>query len=89
MKLKDYIKQLQNAIKDDPTLADLEVWNFTDDEGNSIRPCDCCITEGYVDKNKGWETDDYVIKDYINERLEYDEIDIDEFLETHKPIILI
>ena len=30
MKLKDYIKSLQNAIKDNPTLADLEVWNFTD-----------------------------------------------------------
>lgn len=89
MKLKDYIKYLQNAIKDDPTLSNLEVWNFTDDEGNSIRPCDGGITEAYVGKQETWETDGYVIREHINDHLEYEEIEMDEFLKTHKPIILI
>ncbi|MEG2707370.1 MAG: hypothetical protein RR959_08515, partial [Erysipelotrichaceae bacterium] len=86
---KDYIKSLQNAIKDDPTLAGLEVWNLTDDEGNSIRPCDGCITEGYVNKEKGWDTEDYVTKDNLSDHLSYYGIEMDEFLEDHKPIILI
>lgn len=89
MKLKDYIKSLQNAIKDDPTLADLEVWNFTDDEGNSIRPCDGGITEGYVGKNENLETDDYVVKVYLPEHLDDLETEMDEFLADNKPIILI
>ena len=89
MKLKDYIKSLQNAIKDDPTLADLEVWNFTDDEGNSIRPCDGCITEGYVGKQETWETDGYVIKEHLPEYLDDLEIEMEEFLAGNKPIILI
>lgn len=89
MKLKDYIKSLQNAIKDDPTLADLEVWNFTDAEGNSIRPCDGGITEGYVGKNENLETDGYVVKVYLPEYLDDLEIEMDEFLADNKPIILI
>ena len=89
MKLKDYIKSLQNAIKDDPTLADLEVWNFTDDEGNSIRPCDGGITEGYVGKNENLETYGYVVKVYLPEYLDDLEIEMDEFLADNKPIILI
>lgn len=89
MKLKDYIKSLQNAIKDDPTLADLEVWNFTDDEGNSIRPCDSGVLEAYVGKQEAWETDGYVIKDHLSEYLDDLGMEIEEFLEENKPIILI
>lgn len=89
MLLKDYIKQLQNAIKDDPTLADLEVWNFTDDEGNSIRPCDGCITEAYVDKQETWETDGYVIREHLPEYLDDLDMEMIDFLEENKAIILI
>ena len=84
MKLKDYIKSLQNAIKDDPTLADLEVWNFTDDEGNSIRPCDGGVLEAYVSKEENWETDDY-LKEYLDDY----EISVEEFNKTHKEVILL
>ena len=89
MKLKDYIKSLQNAIKDDPTLADLEVWNFTDDEGNSIRPCDGGVLEAYVGKEENWETDGYVTKDYLPEYLDDLDMEMIDFLEENKPIILI
>jgi len=89
MKLKDYIKSLQNAIKDNPTLADLEVWNFTDDEGNSIRPCDGGVLEAYVSKEGNLETDDYVTEDYLKEYLDDYEISVEDFQETHKRIILL
>ena len=89
MKLKDYIEYLQNAIKDNPTLADLEVWNFTDDEGNSIRPCDGGVLEAYVSKEGNLETDDYVTEDYLKEYLDDYEISVEDFQETHKQIILL
>ena len=89
MKLKDYIEYLQNAIKDNPTLADLEVWNFTDDEGNSVRPCDGGVLEAYVGKEDSWETDDYVTEDYLKEYLDDYEISVEDFQETHKQIILL
>ena len=89
MKLKDYIKSLQNAIKDDPTLADLEVWNFTDDEGNSIRPCDNGVLEAYVGKEENWETHGDVTKDYLPEYLDDLDMEMADFLEENKPIILI
>ena len=84
MKLKDYIKSLQNVVKDNPTLADLEVWNFTDDEGNSIRPCDGGVLEAYVSKEENWETDDY-LKEYLDDY----EISVEEFNKTHKEVILL
>ena len=89
MKLKDYIEYLQNAIKDNPTLADLEVWNFTDDEGNSIRPCDGGVLEAYVSKEENWETDEYIPSDYLKEYLDDYEISVEEFQETRKQIILL
>lgn len=89
MKLKEYIKSLQNAIKDDPALADLEVWNFTDDEGNSIRPCDGGVLEAYVGKEENWETDGYVIRDHLLEYLDDLDIGMTDFLEENKAIILI
>ena len=89
MKLKDYIKSLQNAIEDDPALADLEVWNFTDDEGKSIRPCDGGVLEAYVGKEANWETDDYVTEGYLPEYLDDLDMEMADFLEENKPIILI
>lgn len=89
MKLKDYIKSLQNAIKGKPTLADLEVWNFTDDEGNSIRPCDGGVLEAYVSKEDSCETDDYVTGDYLSEYLDDLDMEMADFLEENKQIILL
>lgn len=35
MKLKEYLKQLNEMIEDDPSILELEVYAASDDEGNS------------------------------------------------------
>lgn len=89
MKLKDYIKSLQNAIKDDPTLADLEVWTYSDDEGNSILPMYEGSDSAFVEKDVHRETGEYIMSDELKDRLEYLEITLEDFQETHKQIILL
>ena len=38
MLLKDYVEGLIKLLNDDPEYGELEVWTYSDDEGNSILP---------------------------------------------------
>ena len=38
MLLKDYVKGLVDLLNDDSEYGELEVWTYSDDEGNTILP---------------------------------------------------
>jgi hypothetical protein len=89
MLLKDYVEGLTKLLNNDPEYGKLEVWTYSDDEGNSILP----IYEGgclaYVEKDVYGETDEYVASDDLKERLEYLEMTLEDFNKIHKQIILL
>ena len=89
MLLKDYVKGLVDLLNDDPEYGELEVWTYSDDEGNSILPLYEGSDSAFVEKGVHRETDDYVPSDYLKEYLDDYEITLDEFSATHKQIILL
>lgn len=89
MLLKDYVKGLVALLNDDPEYGDLEVWTYSDDEGNTILPMYEGSDSAFVEKGVYRETDDYVPSDYLKEYLDDYEITLDEFSSTHKQIILL
>ena len=88
MLLKDYVKGLVDLINDDPEYGELEVWTYSDDEGNTILPMYEGSCSAYVEKDVG-ETDEYVPSEYLKDYLDGYEISLEEFTETHKQIILL
>ena len=89
MLLKDYVKSLVDLLNDDPEYGELEVWTYSDDEGNTILPMYEGSESAFVEKGVHRETDDYVPSDYLKEYLDDCEISLEEFTETHKQIILL
>ena len=89
MLLKDYVKGLVDLLKDDPEYGELEVWTYSDDEGNTILPMYGGSDSAFVEKDIHRETDEYVPSDYLKEYLDDYEITLDEFSTTHKQIILL
>ena len=89
MLLKDYVKGLVDLLKDNPDYGDLEVWTFSDDEGNSVLPMYSEYTLGYVEKGVTRETDDYIQKEYLQSYLEDYETSLEDFKSDHKEIILL
>lgn len=89
MLLKDYVKGLVELLKDNPDYGDLEVWTYSDDEGNSVLPVYNGYTLGYVEKEVTRETDAYITKEYLGDHLEYCEILLEDFKTDHKEIILL
>lgn len=67
----------------------MEVWTYSDDEGNTILPMYEGSASAFVEKGVHRETDDYVPSDYLKEYLDDYEITLDEFSSTHKQIILL
>lgn len=89
MLLKDYVKGLVDLLNDDPEYGELEVWTYSDDEGNSILPMYEGSGSAFVEKDVQRETDDYVPSEYLKDYLDDYEISLEEFTETHKQIILL
>lgn len=89
MLLKDYVKGLVDLLNDDPEYGELEVWTYSDDEGNSILPMYEGSCSAFVEKDVHRETDDYVPSEYLKDYLDDYEISLEEFTETHKQIILL
>lgn len=89
MLLKDYVEGLTKLINDDPEYGKLEVWTYSDDEGNSILPMYEGSGLAFVEKEVHRETYKYVPSDYMKEYLDDYEISVEEFQETHKQIILL
>lgn len=89
MILKDYVKSLVDLLNDDPEYGELEVWTYSDDEGNTILPMYEGSDSAFVEKGVHRETDEYVPSDYLKEYLDDYEITLDEFSSTHKQIILL
>ena len=89
MLLKDYVKGLVDLLNDDPDYGELEVWTYSDDEGNTILPMYEGSASAFVEKGVHRETDDYVPSDYLKEYLEDCEISLEDFSTTHKQIILL
>ena len=89
MLLKDYVKGLVDLLNDDPEYGELEVWTYSDDEGNTILPMCEGSDSAFVEKGIHRETDDYVPSDYLKEYLDDYEITLDDFSTTHKQIILL
>ena len=50
MLLKDYIEYLTDLLDNNPECGELEVWTYSDDEGNSILPMYEGIDSAFVDK---------------------------------------
>ena len=89
MLLKDYVKGLVDLLNDDPEYGELEVWTYSDDEGNSILPMYEGSDSAFVEKGVHRETDEYVMSDELKDHLEYLEITLEDFNKTHKEIILL
>lgn len=89
MLLKDYVAGLTKLLNDDPEYGELEVWTYSDDEGNSILPMCEGSDSAFVEKDVYSETDEYVQSDELKDHLEYLEITIEDFNKTHKQIILL
>ena len=89
MLLKDYVKGLVDLLNDDPECGEIEVWTYSDDEGNSILPMYEGSGSAFVEKDVQRETDDYVPSEYLKDYLDDYEISLEEFTETHKQIILL
>jgi len=89
MLLKDYVKGLVALLNDDPDYGELEVWTYSDDEGNTILPMYEGSASAYVEKDVTRETDDYVPSDHLKDHLEDYEISLEDFMSTHKEIILL
>ena len=89
MLFKDYVEGLTKLLKDDPEYGELEVWTYSDDEGNSILPMYQGSDSAFVEKDVYSETDEYVQSDELKDHLEYLEISVEDFNKTHKQIILL
>ena len=89
MLLKDYVEGLTKLLNDDPEYGELEVWTYSDDDGNSILPMYEGSDSAFVEKDVYSETDEYVQSDELKDHLEYLEITIEVFNKTHKQIILL
>jgi len=89
MLLKDYVEGLTKLLNDDPEYGELEVWTYSDDEGNSILPMYEGSDSAFVEKDVHRETDEYIPSDYLKEYLDDYEISVEEFQQTHKQIILL
>lgn len=89
MLLKDYVKYLTDLLSNNPEYSELEVWTYSDEEGNSILPRYECSRSAFVEKDVHWETDEYVPSDYLKEYLDDYEVSVEEFQQTHKQIILL
>lgn len=89
MILKDYVEGLIKLLNDDPEYGELEVWTYSDDEGNSILPMQKGSDSAFVEKGVRRETDEYIPSDYLKEHLDDYEISVEEFQQTHKRIILL
>lgn len=89
MLLKDYVKGLVDLLNDDPEYGELEVWTYSDDEGNTILPIHEGSDSAFVEKDVHRETDDYIPSNCLEEYLGDYEITLDEFSSTHKQIILL
>ena len=89
MLLKDYVKGLVDLLKDNPDYGDLEVWTYSDDEGNCVLPMCSGYTLGFVEKGVTRETDEYRLKEYLKEYLEDYELSPEDFKSDHKEIILL
>ena len=89
MLLKDYVESLTKLLNDDPEYGELEVWTYSDDEGNSILPMYEGSASAFVEKDVHRDTDEYVMSDELKDHLEYLEITLEDFNKTHKEIILL
>ena len=89
MLLKDYVEGLTKLLNDNPEYGELEVWTYSDDEGNSILPMYEGSDSAFVEKAVYSETDEYVQSDELKDHLEYLEISVEDFNKTHKQIILL
>lgn len=63
MLFKDYVEGLTKGLNDNPEYGELEVWTYSDDEGNSIIPMYAVSDSAFVEKNVHRETDAYIISD--------------------------
>lgn len=89
MLLKEYVEGLTKLLNDDPEYGELEVWTYSDDEGNSILPMYEGSASAFVEKDVHRETDEYVDSDDLKEHLEYLEMSLEDFNKIHKQIILL
>ena len=89
MLLKDYVEYLTDLLDNNPECGELEVWTYSDDEGNSILPMCEGGGSAFVEKGVHRETDEYIPSDYLKEYLDDYEISVEEFNKTHKEIILL
>ena len=89
MLLKDYVESLTKLLNDAPKYGELEVWTYSDAEGNSILPMYEGSGSAFVRKGEHRETDDYIPSDYLKEYLDDYEISVEDFQQTHKQIILL
>lgn len=89
MLLKDYVEYLTDLLDNNPECGELEVWTYSDDEGNSILPMYEGGDSAFVEKGVYRETDEYIPSDYLKDYLDDYEISVEDFNKTHKEIILL
>lgn len=89
MLLKDYVEGLVKLLNDDPECGELEVWTYSDDEGNTILPMYEGSASAFVEKDQQSETDEYVSDEDVKWFLEEYEVSLEQFNKDYKQIILL
>ena len=89
MLLKEYVEYVTDLLSNNPEYSELEVWTYSDEEGNSILPMYEGSRSAFVEKGVHRETDEYIPSYYLKEYLDDYEISVEEFQQTHKQIILL
>ena len=89
MLFKDYVEYLTDLLSNNPVCGELEVWTYSDDEGNSILPMYEGSDSAFVVKDVHRETDEYIMSDELKDHLEYLGTTLEDFNKTHKEIILL
>lgn len=89
MLLKDYVEYLTYLLDNNPEYGELEVWTYSDEEGNSILPMYEGGDSAFVEKDVHREIDEYIMSDELKDHLEYLGITLEDFNKTHKEVILL
>jgi hypothetical protein len=89
MNFKAFVESYVKLLEEHPELGELEVWQYSDAEGNSVLPVYDSSNIAYIDKGQYGETDEFVQDAELTEHLEWLEVQLDEFLEANKQVILI
>lgn len=66
MKVSEYLKQLQDLVNSDPTIADMDVIYCSDDEGNDVNYSGPPVVVGWVPEERCFDSENGTLALCVN-----------------------